>query len=88
MKNFIELDQIICSSILSFQDKQILLSFFKNVDDQELLFVIDLLKKHPQWMDRLAQNIKKKTGLGNSDDQDWNKILEQEKLELEKMLSS
>ncbi len=88
MKNFIKLDRIIYNSILPFQDKQLLLSFFKKVNDQELAAVIDLTKKHPQWLEKLAKNIKQKTSVDDSDHQHWDNILEQEKQELETILSS
>ena len=79
MKNHTRLLQFIESSSLAEPDKTVVGSFFQKANDEDLVSVVQALEQSPTLLPKIVENIKAKTFvLGSDQNELWDRILQEE----------
>ncbi|MBX4197729.1 hypothetical protein KW782_00135 [Candidatus Parcubacteria bacterium] len=80
MTNYERIKAKVQDSSIEQNDKQIILDFFAEVSDENLVEIADLFEQKPEWVKIFNDNRKAKLkAFASGDESELNEILEQEK---------
>ncbi|MBU0620030.1 MAG: hypothetical protein V1768_03860 [Patescibacteria group bacterium] len=86
MSNLEKIKNLILSSNLTTEEQKEFLNLLSQIQEKDLEGILSLFEENKDWMKKFYNNYKfKKQAFENKDKNLWNKILDEEKEELEKI---
>lgn len=86
--NRAKIKSLVRLSNLSFQEIDEFVEFLNQMDEKNLATLIGLFERNPNWILTFYRNIQaKKIALNKKDEKMWNEIVENESLDLLKIIS-
>jgi len=83
MNIFLELDNLIFTSLLPIEDKHSFSQFCRKLDPKPMHVLVNLFKEKPEWIVKFYQNIQaKRAVLNKKDKKAWDEIIEKENFDL------